>query len=279
MLENTFCHIPGIGPKVERDLWDAGLRSWADLAGAAEPPISARRADLLRAGLAESAERLAAGDARYFGRTLPARQNWRMFPSFRHTTAYVDIETTGLGSPGDYITTIVLYDGRTIRHYVHGQNLGDFVRDVADYDLLVTYNGKSFDAPFLRHYLAAPMDQAHIDLRHVLGSLGLRGGLKGCERQLGLDRHDLADVDGYFAVLLWWDYHRNGNARALETLLAYNTLDVVNLATLMHLAYNLKLRETPFLDSHALAVPQAPQIPFRPDRPTIDAIRKRHGLF
>jgi hypothetical protein len=32
----------------------------------------------------------------------------------------------------------------------------------------------------------------------------------------------LIDVDGFFAVLLWWDFKRNKNQKALETLLAYN---------------------------------------------------------
>lgn len=45
------------------------------------------------------------------------------------------------------------------------------------------------------------MPHAHIDLRYVLASLGYRGGLKGCERQLGLDRQELQDVDGFFSLI------------------------------------------------------------------------------
>jgi uncharacterized protein YprB with RNaseH-like and TPR domain len=50
-------------------------------------------------------------------------------------------------------------------------------------------------------------------------SLGFKGGLKGCERQLGLDRGDLKDIDGFFAVLLWGEYQRTGDQKALDTLL------------------------------------------------------------
>ena len=39
------------------------------------------------------------------------------------------------------------------------------------------------------------MNYAQIDLRYVLYSLGYRGGLKGCERQLGMDRGNLSDID------------------------------------------------------------------------------------
>ena len=73
----------------------------------------------------------------------------------------------------------------------------------AAYRLLVTYNGKTFDAPFVRRCLGAPLDQPHIDLRYVLGSLGYRGGLKGCERQLGIPRQGLEDVDGAFSCRGW----------------------------------------------------------------------------
>jgi uncharacterized protein YprB with RNaseH-like and TPR domain len=103
------------------------------------------------------------------------------------------------------------------------------------------------------------MDHVHIDLRYVLASLGYRGGLKGCERMLGIDRGDLEGIDGYFAVLLWDDFKRKGNQKALDTLLAYNTLDVVNLETLMVAAYNGKLTDTPFLLTHQLSTPSYPE--------------------
>jgi len=277
MLRNTFCHIPGIGAKSERQLWAAGVRSWQDLAHGADLPLSPAATQRAVEWAAESERRLAGNDCAYFGEHLAACDEWRMFAEFRHTVAYLDIETTGLGGVNDYITTIALYDGREIFHYVQGRNLGDFARDISRYSLLVTYNGKSFDVPFIRNDLGLEMGQAHIDLRYVLASVGYRGGLKGCERQLGLDRGSLADVDGFFAVLLWFDYIRNRNARALETLLAYNMLDVVNLATLMVLAYNLHLKATPFAQTHRLPVPVPPKVPFEPDQATIDRIKREHG--
>lgn len=275
MLQNTFCHIRGIGPRVEQHLWRSGVASWEAARG--ELPLPPHKAEPVKRGAEESIERLAARDAAWFAARLPSAESWRMFAEFRDSVAYLDIETTGLGGPDDYITTLTLYDGHRLRHYVQGENLGDFRDDIGDYRLLVTYNGKCFDLPFIRAYLGVPMRQAHIDLRYVLASLGYRGGLKGCERQLGLARGELEDVDGYFAVLLWFDYLNNGNQRALETLLAYNTLDVVNLATLMTMAYNLKLAHTPFAESHRLPMPAVPSLPFAPDAETIQRIRRDHA--
>ena len=31
MLESTFIHLPGIGAKKERALWEQGIRTWDDL--------------------------------------------------------------------------------------------------------------------------------------------------------------------------------------------------------------------------------------------------------
>ncbi|HUT23069.1 MAG TPA: ribonuclease H-like domain-containing protein [Sumerlaeia bacterium] len=276
MLKNTFCHIPGIGRTTEERLWSRGFPSWDEVvAGSGSLPLSRKRSDLVANAAAESAAALARADADYFYPRLPSSQQWRMFPEFRCATAYLDIETTGLGAPGDYITTIALYDGDSIRHFVQNDNLFLFPEVIERYQLIVTYNGKSFDAPFIRHHLGVPMRQAHIDLRHVLASLGYRGGLKGCERQLGIDRKEMADIDGYFAVLLWFDYLRNRNERALETLLAYNTLDAVNLELLMVFAYNEKIKGTPFAESHRLAAPASPDLPFRPDAETIARLKGR----
>ena len=277
MLKNTFCHIPGIGLVTEKRLWDAGLRSWDDLSKLdnGRLPLSKSRAYGLKRYIDQSNSHLQAGDPRYFAELLPSDQTWRIFSDFRGSTAYVDIETTGTDGSNDHITTIALYDGTSVFWYVQGRNLEDFPAQVQKYELLVTFNGKCFDLPFIRSHLGIPMSQAHIDLRYVLKSLGYRGGLKKCEKQLGIDREDLDGVDGFFAVLLWDEYKRKGSAKALETLLAYNIQDVVSLETLMVQAFNLKLRETPFHERLTLDPPTSPAVPFKADLPTIDRIKTR----
>jgi uncharacterized protein YprB with RNaseH-like and TPR domain len=275
VLRKTFCHVPGVGIKAEQQLWAAGAVSWDAIAEAGKA-LGPRRRERLARHLEESHRQLADNNPAFFAATLPAGEHWRLYPEFRESVAYLDIETTGLGGPGDHITTIALYDGRTIRHYVHGRNLAEFARDIGSYKLLVTYNGKCFDLPFLRTAFGIPLDQPHIDLRYVLASLGYKGGLKGCERRLDLDRGDLADVDGFFAVLLWRDFQRNGNPEALETLLAYNIRDVVNLEPLLVKAYNFKAAQTPFGSAVALDPPPPPPEPFRAHAPTVNRLRQQY---
>lgn len=272
MLEQTFCHIPGIGAKTEEGLWAAGIDCWDAVAG--HPGLPPGRSAMIMHHTEEALERLRARDARFFVERLPANQHWRLFPHFRDRVAYLDIETTGLGAPGDHITTIALYDGATIRHYVHGDNLAKFEQDIRAYDLLVTFNGKGFDVPFIESSFGMRLSTPHIDLRYVLASLGYRGGLKAIERALGFDRGELADVDGYFAVLLWHDYVKKKNRAALDTLIAYNMVDTVNLEALMVLAYNLKIAQTPFADSLRLPTPVAPPIPFAADMGTVERLRR-----
>ena len=62
------------------------------------------------------------------------------------------------------------------------------MHDIREYSTVVTYNGKSFDVPFIERFFRIKMHHMHIDLMYVLRSLGYKGGLKSCERQLGLER-------------------------------------------------------------------------------------------
>ena len=139
--------------------------------------------------------------------------------------------------------------------------------------MIVSYNGKSFDVSFIENYFNIRLDHAHIGLRYVLYSLGFRGGLKGCEQQLGIDRGDLREIDGFFAVLLWDEYQKTGDRKVLDTLLAYNIQDTVNLENLMVMAYNMKLRQTPFYETHLIEEPMLPVNPFRADLVMVDKIK------
>jgi uncharacterized protein YprB with RNaseH-like and TPR domain len=227
----------------------------------------------LQNGIEESKRHLADRNPSYFSELLPANQCWRLFPEFRDSIAYLDIETTGLDRYFSKITTIALYAGQEIKTYVNGQNLDDFIEDIQQYKVIATYNGKSFDIPFIETFFNIRLNHAQIDLRYVLYSLGFKGGLKGCERQLGIDRGDLKDIDGFFAVLLWDEYKRTGNQKVLETLLAYNVQDTVTLENLMVTAYNMKLQQTPFYEKLLITDSPPPVNPYSVDLRTVDRIK------
>lgn len=275
MLFNTFVHIPGIGETTERRLWQAGVTTWDKFVEPYPAFLSGQKVRLIQDHLARSRAQAAQQAPLDFLRQLPAAQRWRIFPHYRDSVAYLDIETTGLSFNDHCITTISLYDGKEVFTYVQGQNLADFAEDIQRYRLIVTYNGKAFDVPMLERHFGFRLTQAHIDLRPLLQGLGFVGGLKGCEKQMGLDRGELTGVDGYFAVLLWREYCRTRESRVLETLLAYNVEDTVNLESLLVQAYNLKLAGTPFAESHRLDMPIPPERAFLPDVALIARLQGR----
>ena len=273
MIEHTFCHVGGIGAKLEKFLWSSKIYDWQTFFAANNVPLSQRKFEIIYKTLEKSKKELKNHNHRFFSEGLPPNQHWRLFNNFRTKAAYLDIETTGLSPQFNVITTIVIYDGKNIKYYVNGDNLSDFKNDIKDYELLITYNGKCFDVPFIENFFKIKLKQSHIDLRYILNSLGYSGGLKNCEKGFSISRNDLEGVDGYFAVLLWNEYKKNHNRNALETLLAYNIEDVVNLEYLMGTSYNLKIKETPFAKLLAVDISCKPKIPFKPDISLVSHIK------
>ena len=240
MLPHTFIHLPNVGPVTERALWDAGIRTWRDFHSAGELPsrIHSQSRGLKRR-VAECMERLDDNDTAFFARTIPSSETWRMYADFRHNAAFLDIETTGLTRDYDIITLVGILDRDGYHAFVYDRNLSDLREAIEKYDLIVTYNGASFDLPFIEHHFGSLFKHTpHIDLRFVLSRMGLKGGLKAIERRLGVGRpSELSSLDGYDAVRMWHMWKR-GNEGALDTLIRYNAEDVLSLPKLAEIAYN-----------------------------------------
>ena len=274
MLTHTFCHLPGIGPTTEKSWWSHDILTWKDFLNRKPPRMSAERHKRLAQELESSFSCLETGQAGYFAARLPRSEIWRLFGSFSHSLAYVDIETTGGLNGQDHITTIAAFDRSSVHTFVHGQNLEQAADFLIQPQLLITYNGSCFDLPYLRRELGLSAPDAHIDLRFLLANLGFQGGLKGCERQLGLSRGELDGFDGYLAVILWHGYQTLRDSRYLHTLLCYNCEDVINLELLMTEAWNRKLNQLPAAFSYLRRKPPAPHPNPYPVHPEVlEAVR------
>lgn len=232
-LRNSFIAVDGIGERTERELWQSGVTHWDAFDGPTVPGVGPTLAERIEAFVTEATARLERGDAGYFAAALPDREQWRLFEDFRDRAAFVDIETTGLSQQRDEVTVVSVHRGSETRTLVRGEDLSRGALDTAigDAPLLVTFNGAQFDVPFLETEFGLTLDHAHLDLRYPSRRIGLTGGLKAIEQDLGIDR-DRPELTGRDAVRLWRRYTRRGDRDALETLVDYNRQDTTNLAAL-----------------------------------------------
>ncbi|HYB74559.1 MAG TPA: ribonuclease H-like domain-containing protein [Candidatus Sulfotelmatobacter sp.] len=145
--------------------------------------------------------------------------------------AYLDIETAFEGG----ISIIGIYGADRGMIQLVGGDVTDvgLVRALDGVETLCTYNGDRFDLPVIRRRLGVDLREVcrpH-DLMRDCWRVGLKGGLKRVEAQIGIVRQTQG-VDGYAAMRLWANYTNDGDADALQTLLLYNREDVLNLALL-----------------------------------------------
>jgi uncharacterized protein YprB with RNaseH-like and TPR domain len=237
LLEHTFIHIQGIGPKTEQYLWERGIQTWGDFLIHKKIVFSWARDLMVRKEL--EASRRHRADIRFFLQRLSPSDLWRIFNAFKDRAVYLDIETSNAYQGLDEITVIGLYDGRTVQTFVNGHNMEEFEVAIAGYDMVITFSGSSFDLPYIRRWFPSiTLPPVHIDLRFFLKRLGYKGGLKAIEKEFGILRDsEIGGMDGYEAVKLWRAYQW-GDQNALDLLIQYNTADIVNLKPLMETGYD-----------------------------------------
>ena len=229
-IENSFIPVRGVGEATERRLWNDGVTHWNAFDGSTVGATTERR---IREFIATARDRLDAGDAALFDDAFPSSSRWRLYENFRDGACFFDIETTGLDARHNDVTTVSFHRAGETTTLVRGEDLTrTAVADqLADASLLVTFNGKRFDVPFLERSFDLDIDRPHVDLMYPCRQLDLTGGLKAIERTVGIDR-DRPELSGRDAVRLWHQYER-GDEQALSTLVSYNRADTANLESLM----------------------------------------------
>lgn len=245
MIKSTFIIIPGIGEITEKNFWRKGILTWNDwkeqsyIVG-----LSKAKRRIIKDYLTRATKALYEYDASFFTKYLPKREYWRIYREFYSKTLFLDIETTGLSLYYDEITLIGTFDGHKIKIFVRDNNLEEVLRYLQNYEVIVTFNGKLFDVPFIKkEFPEVKIPPIHIDLRYLLRSLGLTGPLKEIEEKLGMQRpKELQEIGGREAAILWSKFMKGDN-KALERLLLYNIYDTVNLQNILHFCYQKKAQE------------------------------------
>lgn len=260
MLTATFQFLKGIGPHIERRLWESGVAHWETfLHCSALAGISSSRKALYDIELSSALQHYHARDARYFARRLKPRDQWRLFETFAHRVLCLDIETTGTSPQESEVTIVGLYGAGRMTTLIQGASLtADRLRDELEAcDLLITFFGSVFDVPFLqRHFPGVPFTMPHFDLCFAARRLGYQGGLKRIEREFDIARQDdLHAIDGLEAVHLW-NRWRRGDDASLDRLIRYNRADTQDLYPLAVALYDqLRTRFGP-QTANALRLPE-----------------------
>jgi uncharacterized protein YprB with RNaseH-like and TPR domain len=230
-IENSFIPVRGVGPKTERKLWDNGVMHWSDFSG---DVVGETRAERIDSFIETARRRLDQREMAFFEHTVPDAEHWRLYENCREETCFLDIETTGLDRYSERVTTVSLHQAGETRTLVRGQDLtADRLRSaLGDASLLVTFNGRRFDVPFLEASFDCSIELPHADLMSMCREIDCSGGLDEVERAFGIER-DRPDISGRDAVHLWYRYERDGDDDALETLIEYNREDTENMRPLM----------------------------------------------
>ncbi len=277
MLTNSFCFARLLNEDQERSLWARGVTDWTVLRQYPEEAaavIGSSKAQKLVEAVNEAAAALARSDWAWFKTNWPERETWRLWsiagaadtvPVYATPTqaALVDIETTGLTPGYDQITVIGLADGTPqARAYVAGrpqpgdEPLDRFREAIKHYRLIVTFNGTNFDLPFIEKTFreaAFRFDLPHLDLLPAAKALGLSGGLKDMEPQLGIQRDAaIKDMRGHEAIALWGQWKNQGDLAAYQKLTTYCKADCANLQAFADEVY--RRTRAKLYDAHARPV-------------------------
>ncbi len=235
--------------KTEILIWNNEILTWSDLYNSDFLfSFFKSRADLVRVYLEKAEESLKKNDFNFFLETLPVKEYWRLYGDFKDRCLFLDIETYGSSSLSSSIILIGTYNGKNIKIFMKDVNLEDILKEIENYDILVTFNGKAFDVPFLQKVFPnIRIPQVHFDLKYLLKSIGLTGGLKKIEKKLDLKRNtEVENLTGADVCMLWENYLK-GNYDSLKKLILYNIYDTYNLKFLMDY-YFLSLQASESLD-------------------------------
>ena len=163
---------------------------------------------------------------------------------------FLDLETTGLSMTPVFLigTMECACDGFVFKQYLardyseEAGILSAFAERLGNARMVVTFNGKSFDVPYLNNRAVAtgvklPKPQSHLDLLHEsrrhYGRTVPNHKLQTLERIVcGRCRED--DIPGAEIPAAYHEFVRTGNARKIGMILQHNLHDLLTMADLMH---------------------------------------------
>lgn len=185
-------------------------------------------------------------------------------------SCFLDIETTGLSRYKNIIYLIgVLYYDLSLKSWVLKQYFANtmekeidllsiFIRDISNFDTIITYNGDNFDIPFINHRLKhnnindfVNKDKS-FDLyalirknRQYLNLKNLK--LKTIEESLGFFRED--EHSGFDCIGFYYEYVKTNNLDLKKFILKHNYDDLVHMLDVIQILDVIDNKKSFYLDS------------------------------
>ena len=162
---------------------------------------------------------------------------------------FLDLETTGLSTTPLFLVGTMAWEdaGLAVRQYFARDYAEEpaaislFLDAVAGKKLLVSFNGKAYDLPYVEMRAAATRIPFSVDMAHLDLLPGCRRAWRGivpdCKLQT-LESHicgreRIGDLPGSEIPDAYHAFVRTGNAAQIVEILRHNLLDLVTLADLM----------------------------------------------
>jgi len=250
LIQNSFIFLERVKRGIEDNIWKQGIYSWDSFLNKNKiDGLSLARKKYYNRKIIEARKALYNFDSAYFKDILPQSENYRLYDFFKDECVFLDIETTGLDSKNDDITLIGIFDGVNTKTMIKGINLDYKIlkHELKKYKLMVTFNGSSFDVPFInKTYPGLLPNIPNFDVKSVTKRLNLQGGLKEIEKKIGIKRNKIIEkFYGGDAVTLWRMYKATGDDYYINLLIEYNEDDIINLKTIAEYCVS-KLKEKYF---------------------------------
>ena len=168
-----------------------------------------------------------------------------------HRALFLDLETGGLSASPVFLAGTMHWNGEDFvlrqyfaRHYGEEAALLEGLSELArEFEFLVTFNGKSYDVPFLMnravlHGVILKLPVGHLDILHA-SRRRWRGEFQDCrlqtlERQVCRRRRS-GDVPSDEVPGVYHDFVRNGDPYRLIPVFHHNMLDVITMVEILRM--------------------------------------------
>lgn len=184
---------------------------------------------------------------------------WGSTPQLRDSAlrnvVFLDTETSGLmGGTGTYAFLVGIgyhteAGFRLVQFFMRDPNqeaalLAALQQWLAPFNVIVTFNGKTFDVPLLMsrytlNRLESPFGGFdHLDVLHVARKLWRdrlpSRALSSLEKEIAGFERTGEEVPGWLVPQLYFDYLKSGDARPLGGVFYHNAMDILSLAALFN---------------------------------------------